>query len=177
MKTIAIVVGHGPVKDRGATNPDGTTELDWNRDLAVQIFEAIGDKARVSVISRRLEGTPPVELVNATNADAAVELHLNAYNGSASGTEMIHYPTSNRGKALAVLLQQAAVEVLGLPNRGVKPPQAGGRGMKFVRDTRMPAVIVESFFIDNDRDLSIGNKQKARLAKAYAEALLKFVNA
>lgn len=178
MKRIAVVVGHGPVKDRGAVNDaSGMTELDWNRELAVYIYEAIGPRAQVFVLSRRVEGTPPTDLVNTTDADCAVELHLNAYNGSASGTEMIHHPSSTRGKELAVLLQQAAVGVLGLPDRGVKGPQAGGRGMAFLSRTRMPAVIVESFFIDNDRDLAIGTKQKKRLAAAYAEALLKFVNA
>jgi len=40
----------------------------------------------------------------------------------------------------------------------------------------MPAVIVESFFIDNDSDLARGNKVKQQLAEAYALALYKFVS-
>jgi N-acetylmuramoyl-L-alanine amidase len=41
MKTIAIVVGHGPKVDQGVTNHDGTTELAWNTDLAHRIKAAI----------------------------------------------------------------------------------------------------------------------------------------
>lgn len=173
---IAIVVGHGPVRDKGAVNARyNVNELQWNADLALRIQDALSGRATVSVISRRVEGVPPVGDVNAFEPDATVELHLNAYNGLASGTEMIYYPGSLRGKTLALLLQNAAVRVLSLPDRGVKPPQAGGRGAAFLRGTHAPAVIVESFFIDNDSDLVLGNLRKQHLALAYADALHAFV--
>jgi N-acetylmuramoyl-L-alanine amidase len=175
LKRIAIVVGHGP-KDPGAVNVKvKESELRWNTDLAEKISAAIGPKAAVSVIFRRVEGVPPVDAVNATGADVTVELHLNAYNGIASGTEMIYYPGSLKGKTLALLLQRAAVTTLNLPDRGVKGPQAGGRGTAFLRGTRAPAALVESFFIDNDTDLQRGNERKDALAVAYADALLKFL--
>lgn len=187
MKTIAIVIGHGPRVDRGAIGHDGTTELYWNTDLALRILDAINSGAagdveghrtpavKAVVIARRTEKQPPIDEVNGLRPAAAVELHLNAFNAKASGTEMIHYPGSTKGKDLAVLLQQAAVKVLALPDRGVKGPQAGGRGMAFLAKTSCPAVIVESFFIDNPTDLARGNAKKQALAEAYAAALLKFV--
>lgn len=177
MKTIAIVIGHGPSRDKGATNRDGTTELAWNRDLANLIVGAIGTRAKAVIVNRVTERLQPVLETNMTGAHAAVELHLNSFNGVASGTEMIHAENSVEGVKLAKALQVAAVNVLRLPDRGVKPPQGGGRGKRWLVQTRMPAVIVESFFIDNAKDLARGNEVKSQLAKAYADALVDFVNA
>lgn len=174
MKKIAIVVGHGPKKDLGAISIDGTTERDWNADLASKISAAIGARAEHRIIFRETEKQPPISAVNEYGATVAVELHLNAFNSRASGTEMIHAPKSLKGRLLAEKLQEAAVRVLELPNRGVKGPQAGGRGSAFLTKTRPPAVIVESFFIDNSGDLARGNARKQALAKAYADVLVAF---
>lgn len=178
MKRVAIVIGHGPRIDEGAENKDGTTELDWNQDLAHRILRDITEpsiRLHGVVVHRVTEKLQPVTETNETRADMAIELHLNSTPG-ASGTEMIHYPGSARGMKLASLLQAAAVRVLGLPNRGIKTPQGGGRGLRWLKNTNMPAVIVESFFIDNDGDLSVGNEKKDELAKAYADALVEFAN-
>lgn len=175
MKIIALSIGHGPVKDLGAVSKDGkTNERDWNRDL-VEIMKRKFNHAgiHVHIINRRIEKTPPVNIINATSADLAVEFHLNAYTGEASGTEMIYFTKSIRGRALAAALQSAAVKVLGLPDRGIKEP-VNGRGLQLLRDTDMPCVIAESFFIDNPEDLKRGNERKEALAQAYADALTVF---
>lgn len=175
MKTLAIVIGHGPRVDKGAENHNGTTELDWNRDLAHRIREHLGDRANAVIVHRVKERLQPVAETNATGAAAAVELHCNSYDTRASGTEMIYHPGSARGKALAEILQRRAVAALGLPSRGVKEPQAGGRGSRWLKGTAMPAVIVESMFIDNDHDLERANARKDALAEAYANGLLEFL--
>lgn len=175
MNIIAIAIGHGPKIDLGATSADGkVTERDWNADLASRIAAHLSGRADARIIHRVTERVQPVAQVNATNAVCAIELHCNAYNGVASGTEMIHHPGSKEGIRLARLLQSAAVGVLALPDRGVKGPQAGGRGSAFLANTRMPAVIVETGFIDNPRDLSVMTTRKNALALAYAEALMSF---
>lgn len=172
MKTIAIVIGHGPSIDKGAFNSNGMSELQWNTGLANLIEREIGNRAKVIIVHRVTERIAPVKEVNQTKADLAIELHLNAFNSQASGTEMLHWVSSKKGALLAEKLQRAAVGVLGLPDRGLKPIKAGGRGAGFLRDTVMPAVIVESFFVDNGADLSVGTKKKDLLAKAYADALV-----
>lgn len=171
MKTIAIVIGHGPKIDKGAFNSNGMSELEWNHGFANLIERALGNRAKAVIIHRQIERVPPWKEVNAIRPDLAVELHLNAYNSQASGTEMIYYPGSKKGLALAQRLQKAAVAVLGLPNRGVKTPMRG-RGMVFLERTNCPAVIIESFFIDNGADLAVGNQKKAELAQAYADVLV-----
>lgn len=173
MKRLALVIGHGPKIDKGAESADGTTELDWNTELADLIKQNIGNALDVVIIHRVTERIPPVAQVNATAADFTVELHCNASDGAASGTEMICLPTSPRANALATLLQRAAVAVLNLKDRGVKPPQ-NGRGTGFLKGTKMPAVIVETLFIDNPKDLARGNAVKFALAAAYAKAFTTF---
>lgn len=177
MKTLAICVGHGPRIDKGAQNHDGTSELDWNKDLGIRLKDFLEPSRFINpvLIYRRVENVPPVQAVNEIGADLAIELHLNAFDGNASGTEMIHYPGSTKGARLAAILLTAAVGVLQLPNRGVKTPFSG-RGNAFLRGTRCPAVIVESFFIDNDNDLKVGNANKQRLVQAYADALHRYFN-
>lgn len=167
--TIALVPGHGPEIDQGATNPDGTTELEWNRDLVRRIASHLQGKAGVAIVHRTKERYSPVDAINVSGANVAVEFHLNASNGHASGTEMIYI--SKAGKVLAQKLQDAAVRVLRLPDRGVKTPWAG-RGNYFLTKTQMPAVIAESGFIDHDPDLEVLNARKEELALAYANALL-----
>lgn len=174
MKKVAIVVGHGPKHDTGAVNKDGTTELIWNRDLARRIQKALEGRLDAVIVNRVIEQLQPVKETNETGADMTVELHLNdSGTGKASGSEMIHALGSKKGPILAGLLQQAAVDTLGLPNRGIKTPWMG-RGRRWLEGTKMPAVIVESFFIDNSDDLRRGNLKKQKLAEAYADALVAF---
>lgn len=174
-RIIALSIGHGPRIDKGAVSKDGTmSELEWNTEL-VQLMKPRFQHSdiQVHIINRRMENVPPVNLINATNADIAVEFHLNASNGEGTGTEMIHYPKSVRGMALASALQKAAVRVLELRDRGIKEPWLG-RGVQLLRDTKMPCVIAESFFIDNPTDLQRGSARKLDLAQAYADALTTF---
>lgn len=168
---ICLIPGHGPIRDKGAENRDGTNELEWNQDLVRRIATHLQGKAGVTIVHRSQERLSPVHMINTTNADIAIEFHCNAANGTATGTEMIYYPSSRAGKALAEKLQKAVVSVLGLKDRGVREP-FDGRGNRFLAGTRMPAVIAESFFIDNSSDLAVGNAKKDLLALAYADAIL-----
>jgi N-acetylmuramoyl-L-alanine amidase len=169
---ILLIIGHGPRIDMGAVNEaSGMTELEWNRELVALISAELTNlKIPNAIMHRVTERVQPVRQVNEADPFCCAEFHLNSFNGKASGTEIIYYPSSRRGRELALQLLAAAVRTLGLPDRGIKGPQGGNRGMALLRGTRCPAVIVESFFIDNDRDLKIGTERRAKLAKAYADA-------
>ena len=181
MKRVAIVTGHGPKIDRGAVNrATGTTELDWNTELASMIKNAMAGRVDAVIVHRVTERLQPVTETNATKADCSIEMHLNSSeNHAASGSEMICLPSSPKANHLASLLQAAAVRTLQLPDRGVKGPRRGPdgklRGHRWLKGTTMAAVIVESFFIDNDSDLAIGNSLKGNLAQAYADAIVAFL--
>jgi N-acetylmuramoyl-L-alanine amidase len=176
---LALVIGHGPEVDHGAWNPRyRVNELEYNRDLAKKILEGFhGSPIDCHLVHREQERVQPVRAVNALAPDICVELHCNAYDGLASGSEMIIYPGSTKGRVLGKYLLDAATAALRLKDRGVKEPQGNGRGMALLRGTRCPTVLHEPFFIDNDRDLQAGIEHKAKLARGFVSAVIAYAQA
>jgi len=107
----------------------------------------------VHVTNRRDAGgdtpTHAARAINATGADVAVEVHLNAFNGTAHGTESFYWHASSRGKKLSQLLCKHITTAIGTANRGAKPYSGGERGVVIVRDTKMPTALLEVLFLDN----------------------------
>lgn len=170
----ALIVGHEPTKP-GASSVTGETEFDYNKDLARQIEALVDPKyCRVELVYRNGYSKLP-GIVNATNADFAVELHFNASNaGAARGTEMLYWHKSGYGKMLATVLQRKIVGALDLRDRGILPRDLEARGGYLLGKTRMPCVIAEPFFGDNDEDWHVATTRKATLARAYADAIRLF---
>lgn len=171
----AVVVGHS-LTDEGACSADGSVrEWSWNRPMADVIVEALRAKGRTAVLVLRDEGVGGYAFlprkVNATKARCAIELHLNAFNRIASGTEALYWKGSVKGTLLATALQKAMVGVLSLPDRGTKGIDSDDRGGNLLRQTTMPTVIVEPFFIDNPSDLARGTPLRTILGLALAQAV------
>lgn len=82
---------------------------------------------------------------NREKADLFVSLHCNSANvHTANGIETFHHPTSRRGIGLAKLIQAELVSATGLKDRGAKYAT-----FQVLRDTAMPAVLIELGFINN----------------------------
>ena len=98
-----------------------------------------------------------VQKANATNAEFYLSIHLNAYSSeSANGTEIYVYPTAStatRTKAKAI--NDAVVNAIKTTNRGVKEA-----GYYVLKNTKMPAALVELFFITNQADCNKYNVEK-----------------
>ena len=111
-----------------------------------------------------------VREANASGCEIAVSFHANA--GGGDGFEAFCYSTSTKGKRLAQLCEKYVKE-LGQNSRGVK----SGDHLYFVRKTSMPAVLVESFFLDNDKDNDIGDtvEEQRAFGVAYAKAILEYM--
>jgi N-acetylmuramoyl-L-alanine amidase len=170
---IALIVGHEP-KAPGATSCGHVSEFDWNTQIAAEVQTRLAQSQVVRLVRvwRAPEGYSALPgKVNATGADAAVELHFNASNGAGRGTECLHFAGSKRGEIAALLFQTMIVEALGLRDRGLKPCAASDRGGLFLAKTNMPAVIVEPFFGDNALDWQRATARRADLVRAYATAL------
>ncbi len=165
----ALVIGHKK-SSPGAVNPRlGLSEFEFNENLAL-LIERLTQGVEVQRIYRRTYASLP-EDINALAPDFVVSLHCNAFNGQASGTEVLYYHRSRRGKLLAEIIQRRLVGHLGLPDRGLKPCTAEDRGGYLLRYTKAPCVICEPFFIDNDQDLARAQEDLEGLALAYAQAL------
>lgn len=96
--------------------------------------------------------------VNTSGAKVAVSLHLNVdadpktmNNGKGDGGEVYYWKTSKEGKKLAQCIEKRYKE-LGQNSRGCKTAE-----LFFTRETDMPAVLVEMWFMDNAKDRKIGD--------------------
>ena len=169
---IALIVGHRE-SAQGAKSVDGTTEWDFNRELAEDIKAQVEEAEVVIVYRGDYEGAYadlPAK-VNELEPKAAVAMHFNAFNGRATGTEVLHYPGSTGGIQLAEVLLAEFLEALNLFNRGTKPRGRDGRGGTLLAGTAMPCVICEPFFGDNSHDWWRAKARKDLLASAYARAI------
>lgn len=168
MSKIAVVVGHSET-DPGAVNDNGRTEFQYNSELAPLVCEALIELGHEPLIVWRDRSYSKMPArVNSLGIDFSIELHCNAFNGKASGSEVLHHGSSVKGARLANSVLNEIVNVLGLPDRGVKGISSKDRGGLMVAYTMKPHVIIEPFFIDNLSDLGIGETCKAELATAIA---------
>jgi len=82
-----------------------------------------------------------------------VELHFNAFNKKATGTEVLYVHDTAKEGILATEVSHAMATVLGLRDRGakdVKPGQAGHYNV--TRISEYPSILLEPFFGDNIDD-------------------------
>ena len=167
----ALVVGHS-FRDGGAVSHDGrVSEYEFNMPLAQMIAAKVpASRCRVMVMTRQTVLPALVEDLNRIAPDFAIELHCNAADGHASGTEMLYGDLRPKAEVMARIIQRHVVAALKLPDRGVKARKRAERGGYLLHTVNAPAVIAESFFIDNPQDLARA-RDATELAKAYAQAI------
>ena len=107
-----------------------------------------------------------VKLANESNVDLFISLHCNASTKHTGyGVECWTW----KGQKLKVINNICGnMEKLGFKNRGIKD----GTNFYVIKKTKMPAVIVELFFLDNEKDRKLYNNIGFRkLAEAIAKAI------
>jgi N-acetylmuramoyl-L-alanine amidase len=171
-KIVFLSAGHGGA-DPGAC-AYGLKEKDINLQTLLACKSEL-ERHGVTVIASRVkdENDPVAQEVkeaNASGAALAVSFHANA--GKGDGFEAYYWVKNGNSYKLASLAEKH-VKALGQNSRGIK----SGNHLAFIKNTKMVAVLFESFFIDNDKDNDIGDtvkKQKA-LGVAYAKAILEYL--
>lgn len=168
---VFLSAGHGG-NDPGAV-AFGMKEKDINLAIMLACNDVLVRHGVTTILSRTTDENDPVteevKEANASGADIAVSFHINA--GKGDGFEAFYYKGSSNGKKLAQLGEKYVKE-LGQNSRGLKT-----NNLMFTRETKMTAVLFESFFIDNDVDNNIGDtldEQKA-FGVAYAKAILEYL--
>ena len=165
---VFLSAGHGG-SDPGAVS-NGLYEKTINLNTLLSCKSELERHGVTVVCSRTKDENDSVSKeANASKADVAVSFHVNA--GGGDGFEVFYYDTSNNGKQLAQLCEKRVKE-LGQNSRGLK----SGNHLYFVRNTTMTSILVESFFIDNAKDKTIGDTilEQTAFGVAYAKAILDY---
>ena len=159
---VYINPGHDLDYDSGAVNPtSGLRECDVAAKIGARVkeyLEAAGCECRLLQSDNLYYDSqyddrpiPVCDDANNWGADCFISIHCNAANGQARGTEVECYSRMSNGGNLAQCIQDQIVGALGTVNRGVKEMP----GLIVLRHTDMPAVLVETAFIDNDDDAEL----------------------
>tara|TARA_A100001234_G_scaffold182136_1_gene165021 strand:+ start:123 stop:1208 length:1086 start_codon:yes stop_codon:yes gene_type:complete len=176
---VVIDPGHGGT-DPGAIGVGGIRETDVVLEVS-KIVEKLLYKKGVKVsLTRRnevdLDLPPRVSLANNTNADIFVSIHANASRGKRrdiNGLETFYF-RGWRGRLLAKKIQKQILRVSpGSPDRGVKQ----GR-FYVIKNTSMPAVLVEIGFLTGRLDSRRleKNAHRKRIAYAIAKGILEYLS-
>ena len=172
---ICITVGHSILKSGDCTSASGVVnEYQYCKGLAPVLANVLKKEGHlVDVIicpereftNKNQEKSYKLPRINGKGYDLCVELHLNSFNKTARGTEVLYY--SNSGKMFA----QRVVNKLGniFTSRGVKER----RELYILNGTDCPSILIEIFFCDNQGDYDIAKKTGYDgIAKLVAEGIL-----
>ena len=154
----AIVIGHTE-KSQGAYS-DYFQMHEWKFfNSFIGKLKEVGDvyfhNPKISSYRQRMKST--ANELNKKNYDMVLCLHFNAFNGRASGTEVLC--VSEKGAIIGTNFN-AYMAKLGLKNRGVKKLNSNSRGYSEIFHPQAPAVILEPFFGDNPNDCKLFNIDK-----------------
>lgn len=165
-------VGHGG-KDPGAVS-NNLKEADINLYSALA-WEKELKRHGVDVLLSRYKNedddlSEEIRECNAFNPDLAVDFHTNA--GGGDGFEIFHSINGGKGKTLAQNIEKEVI-ALGQNSRGVKTKtnSSGKDYFGFIRQTKCPAVIAESAFIDNPKDIAFIDTREEQ--EAYGKTVAK----
>jgi N-acetylmuramoyl-L-alanine amidase len=165
---IVVDPGHGG-PDRGE-QPDGRlseSEICWDigQRLAARLAGA-GAKVRLSRNEAESPETAERALrANSIDADLVLSVHLNTNpEPQAEGASTYYFRGSRAGEALADAIQD---ELLGL---GLRDCRSHGRSYPILRETRMPAVLIEPAYITNPDEAK--RLEDPGFRAAVAEAVL-----
>jgi N-acetylmuramoyl-L-alanine amidase len=157
---IVIDPGHGG-KDLGAKSPDPhIEEKALNLQTALLLNQYLQRLGYQTILTRGDDFFVPLKLradfANSNQAALFVSVHYNsAPSKTAEGVEVFFYDSeenplrTNRSKQLAQKILDRIIARTQMKSRGVK-----NGNFAVIRETKMPAVLVEGGFMTNDQELN-----------------------
>jgi len=179
MKLIALDDGHG-METAGKRTPDGSMrENEFNRAVVAKLDVHLRRCGFRTLLVAPGDNDVPLkqrtDAANAAKADLYISVHANAFgNGQwndVSGIETYHFPGSKEGKRLAEIVHKHMVSGTKLPNRGVKTAN-----FHVLRETNMPAVLVECGYMTNKGDAVLlkSDAYRSECAEELARAVCEY---
>jgi hypothetical protein len=157
---ILLTAGHGNV-DSGSIGYDNGKEKDRTKELANLVAAKLKQAGHTVTVMEEKTYNGNWSIKNRTGYDYALSMHFNAFNGSATGTEVLYKNTL--GKASELFKKVA--NVLGIKDRGAKK-----RTDLYMMNIGFDALI-ECCFHDNKGDLEAYNNKKNEVATIIAETI------
>ena len=154
---IACTVGHSILKNGNTTSANGVVnEYKWCKQFVPILVEAFNYQDGHSAITIQCpekeftkaseEKTYKLGKINGKGYDLVIESHLNAFNGTAKGTEVLYLTNSTKSKPYAQRVNDKLDDIF--TDRGIK----ARNDLYILRDTDCPAILIEYFFCDNKED-------------------------
>jgi N-acetylmuramoyl-L-alanine amidase len=172
-KRIAIDPGHGG-DDVGGVGRSGETEADYVFKLAAKTARLLDAKGAHTILTRGPNDGPSdsqrAQLANRFEAALLLSIHLNSHPTEIAGGAATYYfqhgqVASEPGEHFAGLIQEELLKA-GRPDCGTH-----GKAYPLLRETRMPAVVVEPCFITNPEELRMLSRSFDILVRALVDAV------
>jgi N-acetylmuramoyl-L-alanine amidase len=149
---VVIDAGHGG-EDPGAPSVTGHWEKAFNLAVARKVYKLLELDGEITPYMTRSDDTyiglyERAAIANGLGADLFISIHANRYTSSISGVET--YYNRPESLKLAEVLHKHMLRATGLPDRGVRKAN-----FVVIRETTMPAVLLESGYLSNQKDAKL----------------------
>ncbi|MDD4297252.1 MAG: N-acetylmuramoyl-L-alanine amidase, partial [Ruminiclostridium sp.] len=174
-KLVVLDPGHGG-SESGATYGKG--EKWYNLDIALKtaaILKSRGVNVKLTREKDEFVGLyERAEMANNWKADVFVSIHNNAFfDKKVNGSMTFFYTGSYKGKEYATIIQNDILRNLCSKDIGVK-----AQNFVVIRETKMPAVLVEVGCLSNDAEREKLDTEEYRMktAQSLAESIIKIIS-
>jgi N-acetylmuramoyl-L-alanine amidase len=177
--SVVLDPGHGAETPGKRSPDDSLMEYEFNRDMAqkirfhlerhgVEVLITVPDDTDVSLADR-------CKFANESDGDIFVSIHANAFGHgwtATNGWEIYVYRKGSYSEQLAKAIQNATIPASGLVDRGLKSER-----FYVIRNTNMPAVLIEHGFYSNRTEVELlkSDEFRERLAVMDAKGILNFL--
>ncbi len=180
---IYIDQGHNPSSPNAGAEGNGYREQDITYEVGIRLAELLRNNGNFEVrLSRPTSETQlgtsnstslraRVDDANSWGADYFISIHTNAsLSSGVSGAEALVYSSPSEASELAEDMLEELTEATGLRDRGIRLRP----GLYVLRNTNMPAVLMEIGFISNSRDANLMANNPSLFAEGMYNGILDF---
>lgn len=171
---IVIDAGHGG-SDPGAKSILNKWEKEFTLSIVLKMKALLEKETKIKAHFTRTGDTYPslgdrVALAEKLKADLFVSIHGNSAASSVTGAETYYY--SANSKAFAQVIHKRLIAATGIKDRGVKTA-----AYKVIKETTMPAVLLEAGFLTNTSDAKMlyDDASQNRIAKELVAGIKEYL--